>query len=90
MAKENDTETLSFSIQDLNRMRLEFSDCYEHLFADALMKLKQSWLIRLRAMKECRAQLREFNRNEKAKSQSSSPKKVKQMATNPSESTFRE
>ena len=63
----SDSELLSFNIQDLNRMRLEFSDCYENLFNDALIKLKRTWLTRLRAMKECRAQLREFNRTEKLK-----------------------
>lgn len=62
-------------------MRLEFSDCYELLFNDALIKLKRTWLTRLRAMKECRAQLRDFNRTEKIKAQLAGLKKPKHMSS---------
>lgn len=69
MSMVENCEILSLSIQDLNRMKAEFHDCYEKLFDDAFVRLRRTWLAKLKAMKECRRQLREFNRNEKLKAQ---------------------
>lgn len=49
-------EVLFFSIQDLNRMKLEFFDCYEKLLNDALQLLRQTWQAKLNAMHSCRKQ----------------------------------
>ena len=37
---------------------MEFYDCYEALFADALELLRWTWLAKLKAMKTCRSQLK--------------------------------
>ena len=56
-------ELLSFSINDLNRMKAEFLDAYEDLFNDAYQRLFRALKIKLSAMKHCQTELeKEINR----------------------------
>lgn len=46
-------ELLSFSLVDLNRMKTEFIECYEDLFADGYQRLYRTLQVKLHAMKHC-------------------------------------
>ena len=48
-------------------MKLEFYDCYEKLFFDAYASLQRTWTAKLRAMKDCRKQQREFEKQAQGK-----------------------
>ena len=48
-----ESETMCLSIQDLNRMKQEFLDCYEKLFSDAFNRLRRALTLKLRGMKQC-------------------------------------
>ena len=43
-------------------MKLEFYDCYEKLFVDAYSSLKRTWKAKLKAMKQCRKQNRDYDK----------------------------
>ena len=53
MSEVDKTEVLTLSINDLHRMKLEFYEQYETLFDDATVKLRRTWISKLRAMKSC-------------------------------------
>ena len=53
MSEVDKTEVLTLSINDLHRMKLEFYEQYETLFDDATIKLRRTWISKLRAMKSC-------------------------------------
>lgn len=55
MALDN-VEMLMLSINDLIRIQKEFPDYYKNLFQTAFYELRSAWVLRLRAMKECRVQ----------------------------------
>ena len=57
-----EVQVLNLSVQDLNRMKLEFYDWYEKLFIDAYASLRRTWKAKLKAMKECRKQQKEFDK----------------------------
>ena len=52
----NNVEMLNLSFNDLLRIQKEFSDYYKGLFHNSFEDLRRAWIIRLRAMKECREQ----------------------------------
>ena len=56
----NEVQILNLSVMDLNRMKLEFYDCYEQLFVDAVKALTRTWKAKLKAMKSCRTQHKEI------------------------------
>lgn len=41
-------------------MEMEFNDCFEDLFDSALRRLRNAWIIKLEAIKECNQIKREF------------------------------
>ena len=67
MSEVDKTEVLTLSINDLHRMKLEFYEQYETLFDDATIKLRRTWISKLRAMKSCAAQFKRFNQEDKKK-----------------------
>ena len=46
-------ELLTFSINDLSRMKNEFLEAYESMFSDSYQRLYRTLRIKLRAMKHC-------------------------------------
>ena len=65
MAQQN-VELLSFSIADLNKMKMEFLEAYNSLFNDSYKRLDRALKIKLKAMKYCQEffeiQQKRFNR----------------------------
>ena len=56
-------EVLNLNLFDLNRMKLEFQDCYDKLFDESIMCLRRTWLAKLKAMKNCRTQAKQQSKN---------------------------
>jgi hypothetical protein len=52
----NSVEMLNLSFNDLVRIQKEFSDYYLQIFSPSFKELRNAWIIRLKAMKECRIQ----------------------------------
>ena len=52
MANSN-VELLSFSIEDLNRMKMEFLEAYDALFSSSYRRLDRALKMKLKAMKYC-------------------------------------
>jgi len=46
-------EVLVFSIEDLNKMKLEFVEVYDQLFNEAYTRLRRSLSLKLKAMNHC-------------------------------------
>jgi hypothetical protein len=59
---ESDVEVLNLNLADLNRMKLEFFDCYEAMFQEAEVGLRRTMLVKLHAMKHCRKQIKELKK----------------------------
>lgn len=55
------SETLSLNIEDLSKVHKEFNDDYRSLFDNCQKELRNTWILKLRAMKECQKQQTEFN-----------------------------
>jgi hypothetical protein len=54
-----DVETLTLSMLNLSQMKNEFCDYYEALFEEQFSVLRFCWHAKLKAIIECRKQLRE-------------------------------
>jgi len=48
-----DSEVMCLTVQDLNRMKQEFLEVYQKLFADAYTRLRRALTFKLKAMKIC-------------------------------------
>ena len=48
-----ESEVMSLSLLDLNRMKTEFSDIYQSMFTDSYNRLRRSLTLKLKAMKIC-------------------------------------
>ena len=47
-------ESLFLTVQDLNRMQLEFFDSFCEIFQDTFTVLQSTWRRKLKSIKECR------------------------------------
>lgn len=57
---DQQSELLLFPLNDLNRMKQEFIECYDKVIYDAENGLQKALLIKLNSMKECQEQLDNF------------------------------
>ena len=48
-----DSELLELSIEDLFRMKQEFSEVYEKIFGDGFIRLKRALTLKSKAVKIC-------------------------------------
>lgn len=57
---ETKSEVLCLSIQQLQQMKMEFNESYEDLFFNASQVVKNTWVVKLEAIKECNQIKREI------------------------------
>ena len=56
----NNVECLVIDIKDISRIQKEFPEYYDDLLNEQIFSLQKAWIYKLKALKTCRQQLKDF------------------------------